>query len=130
MSYPSVVAILRERGISLETATDAEIRDVLLEAFHQDLGTGMSYLKNTAEKVKKTGERSLEAEDPNSLVGKQLARILGADIARRIVENHFGVAFGFYNCCGVTAATTREELRMTMREQIMLQNGMLASADC
>lgn len=130
MSYPSVVAVLEEQGVSLETATDAEIKNILLEAFHRDLGLGMSYLKSATEKVRKTGERFLEAEDPNSPVGKQLTRLLGADVARGIVEQHFGVAFGLYNCCGVTVATTREGLCMTMREQVMLQNGMLASADC
>ena len=130
MSYPSVVAVLEERGISLETATDAQIKNVLLEAFHRDLNMGMAYLKSAAEKVRKTGQRFLETEDPNSQVGKQLTRLLGADVARSIVEQHFGVAFGLYNCCGVTAALTREGLRMTMREQVMLQNGILASADC
>jgi hypothetical protein len=130
MSYPSVVAVLENRGINLETATDAQIRSVLLEAFRADLGMGMSYLAGVAEKVRKTGQRFLKAEDPNSPVGKQLIRLLGADIARGVVEPHFDVAFGLYNCCGVTAATTREDLRMNMREQIMLQNGVLASADC
>jgi len=130
MSYPSVVTVLEEKDVNLETATDAQIRDVLLEAFQRDLGIGMSYLKKAAKHVKRTGQRFLEAEDPNSPVGKQLTRLLGADVARGIVEQHFGVAFGLYNCCGVTAATTREGLRMSMREQVMLQNGMLASADC
>jgi hypothetical protein len=130
MSYPSVVSVLKEQDVSLETATDAEISNVLLSAFHKDLGLGMSYLKSTAEKVKHTGQRFLSAEDPNSPVGKQLTRLLGADIARGIVERHFGVAFGLYNCCGVTAATTREGLHMTMREQVMMQNGALAEADC
>ena len=130
MSYPSVVAVLNERGVTLETATDAEIRNVLLEAFGRDLGLGMSYLKRAAQKVKSTGERYLEAEDPNSPVGKQLIRLLGADIARSVVEEHFGVAFGLYNCCGVTAAPTRDGLQMTVREQVLLQNGVLASADC
>jgi hypothetical protein len=130
MSYPSVVAVLEEQGITLKTATDAQIKNVLLEAFHRDLGIGMSYLKSVAERIKSTDVRFLAAEDPNSTLGKQLMRLLGADIARSIVEEHFGVAFGLYNCCGVAAAATREDLQMSMREQVMLQNGMLASADC
>src|SRR5579871_2510570 len=113
MSYPSVVSILEEQGIAVETATNEQIKNVLLEAFHRDLGSGMAYLNHAAASVKKTGRRFLRAEDPNSPVGKQLTRLLGADIARGIVEEHFAVAFGLYNCCGVTAASTREGLRMT-----------------
>jgi hypothetical protein len=130
MSYPSVAAVLTERRIDLDTADDAELENVLKEAFGRDLSVGVSYLKQVADTVKRTGKRVLEAEDPNSAVGKQLIRLLGSDIARGILKRDLGVAFGFYNCCGIVAAPTQEELRMTMREQIMLQNGMLASADC
>ncbi len=130
MSYPSVVAVLTERRVNLDTANDAELENVLKEAFVRDLSIGMSYLKRVANTVKRTGRRFLEAEDPNSAVGKQLIRLLGTDIARGIVERDLGVAFGLYNCCGVVVAPTHEEMHMTMREQVMLQNGVLASADC
>jgi hypothetical protein len=130
MSYPSVVAVLAEKRINLDTANDVELEAALKEAFGRDLGVGMSYLRRVADTVKQTGQRFLEAKDPNSAVGKQLIRLLGTDIARGIVERNLNVAFGLYNCCGVVAAPTREKLSMTLREQVMLQNGVLASADC
>jgi len=130
MSYPSIAAVLEERHVDLDTAPHAELEGVLLEAFRRNLPNGMSYLKTAAAWVKETGQRLLGPEDPNSPLGKQLIRLLGTDIARGIVEREFGVAFGLYNCCGVVAAPTHEALAMSMREQILLQNGVLASADC
>jgi len=130
MSYPSITAVLDERRINLDTATQTELEGVLLEAFRRNLPNGMSYLKTVAARVKQNGHRLLEPKDPNSPLGKQLIRLLGTDVARGIVEREFNIAFGLYNCCGVVAAPTREILAMNMREQILLQNGVLASADC
>ena len=130
MSYPSITAVLEERHVDLDTATHAELEGVLLEAFQRNLPDGMSYLKTVAARVKQTGQRLLQPEDPNSPLGKQLIRLLGTDVARGIVESEFDIAFGLYNCCGVVAASTRNALAMNMREQILLQNGALASADC
>lgn len=98
MSYPSITVVLGERGIDPETATAAEIREALLEAFHRDLKIGMVYLGRVAAKVKRTHRRLVQSENPNSKLGKQLIRLLGTDIARGIVEKRFGVAFGLYNC--------------------------------
>ncbi len=130
MSYPSITAVLEEQHIDLDAATHAELEGVLLEAFRRNLPDGMSYLETIGTQVKQTGRRLLEPKDPNSPLGKQLIRLLGTDVARGIVERELGVVFGLYNCCGVVAAPTRETLAMSMREQILLQNGMLASADC
>ena len=136
MSYPSITSVLEERRVDLNTATQAQLEGALLEAFRRDLPDGMSYLKMMAAKVKQTGQRLLQPEDPNSPLGKQLIRLLGTDVARGIVgrefDSEFGIEFGIglYNCCGVVMAPTREALAMNMREQIMLQNGVLASADC
>ena len=130
MSYPSIAAVLKERHVDLDTANNGELEGVLREAFRRNLPNGMSYLETLAAQIKQTGQRLLQPEDPNSLVGKQLIRLLGTDVARGIVERELGVAFGLYNCCGVVAAPTKEALAMNMREQIFLQNGVLASADC
>lgn len=130
MSYPSITAVLEERHVDLESANNVQLEAVLLEAFRRNLPEGMSYLRQVATRVKRSGARLLQPEDPNSTVGKQLIRLLGTDVARDIVQREFGIAFGLYNCCGVVAAPTKEALAMSMREQIMLQNGVLASADC
>jgi len=59
--------------------------------------------------------------NPNSDEGKQFSRLLGADIARRVLELHHGVSFGFYNCCkGV--APTRDAVEMMLRKQIEAQH--------
>ena len=60
--------------------------------------------------------------DPNSPEGRQFTRLLGADISRQALEKHFGVAFGFYNCCTGVVAGDREKLSMTVREQIEVQH--------
>ena len=132
MSYPSITAVLEERHVDLDTATNTELEGALLEAFRRDLPDGMSYLTTMAARVKQTGQRLLQPEDPNSPLGKQLIRLLGTDVARGIVERELDIGFavGLYNCCGVVMAPTREALAMNMREQILLQNGVLASADC
>lgn len=124
MSYPSI------KSVDLELLDETAQEDALWNAFHADLPLGMQELEKDAEEVKKTGERKLTSYDPNSPLGKQLIRLLGTDIARGIIEKRMGIALGMYNCCGKVVAPQRAALHMTMREQIMLQNGKLASADC
>ena len=124
MSYPSI------KTVDPKVLTEEERTSALLAAFHKDLPLGMEVLETDVRELKKTGMRKLVPEDPNSPLGKQIIRLLGTDVARGILEVHFGVAFGLYNCCGRVVARNREELRMTTTEQIQLQNGVLASADC
>lgn len=73
-------------------------------------------------KTKSTGQRAMATLNPNSDKGKQFFRLLGADIARRVLELHHGVSFGFYNCCKGVAASTGGALEMTLREQIEAQH--------
>jgi hypothetical protein len=130
MSYPSIVTVLEERSIDAG-ASEEQLRDALLEAFRRDLPLGLEVLRKVADKAKQIARsRVLHIEDPNTPVGKQIIRLLGCDISRGIVERHFDVAFGFYNCCGVVVSTCRKCLQMSMQEQIDLQNGVLALADC
>jgi len=124
MSYPSIKEV-DATALSVE-----EQKDVLWDAFQKDLPLGIQFLTEEAGKVRANGERSLVANDPNSPLGKQVIRLLGTDIARSICEEKLGVAFGFYNCCGSVTAPSKGELKMSYLEQIQLQNGVLASADC
>lgn len=124
MSYPSIKNF-NAQGVSVQDQKEA-----LWNAFHQDLPLGVVFLKDEAERVKNTGERILTSNDPNSPLGKQIIRLLGTDIARSILEEKLGVAFGFYNCCTSVTGPTRTQLNMSYEEQIQLQNGILASADC
>lgn len=133
MSYPSIVAVARERGLDLTTASEAECGKALLEAFERDLPLGMACLRSLAETVNRTDEVLLRTEDPSSPLGKQLIRLVGTDVARELVEERFGVALGFYNCCSVKVGPKkkgRNGLKLSRREQIKLQNGDIARADC
>ena len=124
MSYPSI------KGVDVEGLSIEGQKEVLWNAFHADLPLGISFLKEESRKVSGSGERSLMIEDPGSALGKQLIRLLGTDIARAICEERLGVAFGIYNCCGVVTAPNKSDLKMSYMEQIQLQNGAIASANC
>jgi hypothetical protein len=131
MSYPSIASIIDERNIDLDHADEETLRNALWEAFRRDLPDGTRYLNDLVQDLSKASERRiLRIEDPNSTLGKQLTRLLGADVARGICEEKLGAQFGLYNCCTVVAGYRRENLRLSLREQIKLQNGVLASADC
>lgn len=124
MSYPSI------RGIDPDQLSLAEQEDALWGAFHTDLPLGMEALRDIADTVKANSGRTVRIEDPSSPLGQQLIRLLGTNVAHRIVESRLGISFGLYNCCGVVAAPTEDQLNMTLAEQIRMQNGELASANC
>jgi len=130
MSYPSIIGIMERMGASLETSPPGLLKEALWEAMETDLPVGIKYLKEVAGGCLASGKRLLKVEDPNSLLGRQLARLLGPDIARKICAEKLSVAFGFYNCCDVVVAPSTDMLDLTFREQIQLQNGDIASADC
>lgn len=130
MSYPSVKEVLTEKGINTDTASNEQLATALWDTFNRDLSLGVNHLVEIAKKVKGGGIRVLDIQDPGSSLGKQLIRLIGTDIARAICSQKLGVSFGIYNCCGVVSAPSESELNMTMHEQINLQNGVLATADC
>lgn len=124
MSYPSI------KNVAPRTMSERERELALLAAFRNDLPLGVEAIEGDVAKIRKDGVRRLIPEDPNSPLGKQLIRLLGTDIARGIIERHYGVAYGLYNCCARVIAVDRGSLAMNTTEQIELQNGVLASADC
>lgn len=137
MSYPSIVNILAERGIDAEAATEASLRDALWDAFSRDLGEAVSWLRSLVAEMAKGRNPVIRNEDPNAPLSRKVARLVGTDIARSIVCEKLGAEFGipdlaigFYNCHGVKVAASPKLLNMTAREQIMCQNGIIASADC
>jgi hypothetical protein len=131
MSFPSVQPHLETSGVSdPRNATPDQLHTALIAAFRDDLPLGFAALVEQAEEVRRTRGRMLVNTPPLSDAGRQLARLCGADIARAHMSQHLGVAIGFYNCCGVVMAPTEDELGMSDVEQIQLQNGQLAHADC
>lgn len=131
MSYPSIKDVLAARNIVLEDADDETLANAIYEALRRDLSNGVDYLTGMVKNLAGIKEkRILRVLDPNSPLGKQIIRLVGSDIARNILEQKLCVSFALYNCCAPVAAYRREDLAISYREQIELQNGFLASADC
>ena len=116
MNYPSLNRFYEQAGTTPERATISQHHAAYLAAFEHDLPLGMVHVRSLAASIKKGETHSEITLDPNSLAGKQLARLVGADVARRVLQQHFGVRFTFFNCCGVaaddpkTAEPSEEEL--------------------
>ena len=123
MSYPSIHTQLEEMGVTLETADDEQLQVAFIGAFREDLPLGFAKVEELVEKLTMSGQdRVMLSLNPNSPEGRQYARLLGPDIPRQVLEDHFGIAFGFYNCCGGVAAEEKKKLGMSMREQIEAQH--------
>ena len=122
MSYPSVQKHLETLGVTNETATDEQRQKAFIAAVQEDLPLGWVKVNELVEKLKEIGERVMLSLNPNSEEGKQYARLLGPDMPRQVLQNHFDVAFGFYNCCGGVAAESFELLDLSLREQIDAQH--------
>lgn len=122
MSYPSINRHVEAEGATLDTATDAQLARAFLAAFRDDLPLGMDHVDALVAKLDEAGDRAMLSLDPNSEAGKQFARLLGPDIPRKVLEDHHGVAFGFYNCCKGVVAREARALRLTLREQVQAQH--------
>lgn len=73
------------------------------------------------------GEKHLSrSEDPNSTLGGHIIRLCAFDMPRAVMERHFGIRIGMYNCCRVILAGSQEDLDMTVAEQLKLQQ----TVDC
>jgi hypothetical protein len=103
MSYPSISAILQTRNLNIDSANETELRESLWEALQLDLPLGVSYLVEFAKQTPLKGQKTGEDIDPNSLLGKQIIRIVGCDLPKSVFEEKTGVNFGLYNCCQVVA---------------------------
>ncbi|MEJ0021872.1 MAG: hypothetical protein WDN47_04865 [Candidatus Doudnabacteria bacterium] len=131
VSYPSIRSVLLEQGFTdPETAHEDVLRSALWSAFRHDLPLGVAFLEREASEVLATSKRKLTTTPPDSPLGRQLIRLVGCDVSRSVCEEKLGVAMGLYNCCSTVLGPSREALQMTTTEQINLQNGVLASADC
>ncbi len=122
MSYPSINRHVESQGVSLDTASEAQLASAFVAAFREDLPLGMARVDELVEKLDDAGARAMLTLDPNSEEGKQFARLLGPDIPRKVLEDHYGVAFGFYNCCKGVTARERTGLQLSLREQIEAQH--------
>lgn len=123
MSYPSINKHLESQNVTVEAATDEQLERAFVLAFQEDLPLGYAKVEELVAKLKEgESNRVMLSLDPNSDEGKQYSRLLGPDIPRKVLEKHFQVTFGFYNCCGGVATDDPENLKMTMQEQISAQH--------
>jgi hypothetical protein len=84
MSRPSVNKHLEAQGATLETASEARMASAFLAALGSP--TRNARVDELAGKTRCTGQRAMVTLNPNSYEGKQFSRLLGADIARRVLE--------------------------------------------
>lgn len=122
MSYPSINTHLEKMGTTVENANDEQMQEAFIAAFKEDLPFGWAKVNELVTKLKENGERVMLSLAPKSDEGQQYARLLGPDIPRQVLEKHFGVFFGFYNCCGGVVAKDKSKLNLSMREQIQAQH--------
>lgn len=134
MSFASAAAIAKSRGIDPSTLTDENIaRDILAEAIKTDCADGVRYLHTKVHEADTAGKSVLFVEDPNSPLGKQIARLFAAPIIRDIVKERFlhGREIVFYNCCSGQVPTKDEDPpRPSAVMQLQMQAGPIAYSDC
>jgi hypothetical protein len=125
MSYPSIAKILADKNIDLEIANNLQLRESLWEALQIDLPLGFKYLFDFAQNTNDQSQNTGEDIDPNSLLGKQIIRIIGCDLPKTLFEEKTGVRFGLYNCCQVVAKRGGDPV-MDLKWQLKKQ----FTADC
>lgn len=127
MSYPSINRHLEAQGATLDTATDVQMHAAFLAAFREDLPLGMQEVEKLVAKVR-TAESGRALHDPAVEARPQYIRLLCPDIPRRVLQDHYGLHFGFYNCHIGVGGTSEMALDITYREQIAAQDP--AFVDC
>lgn len=58
--------------------------------------------------------------NPNSKLGGEVARLM-TDACRPLLTQHFGLYFGFANCCGVAGSKDKDDVVVTAKDQIRWQ---------
>jgi hypothetical protein len=104
-----------------------------IAAFQRDLPLGMDAISRIVAQAKSGSVRGPRNFDPNSDEGKQIIRLMGADVPRKLLEERHGVRFLFLNCCA-PAVYLEGEAFPSFEEQMQMQynnqNGVTAYADC
>lgn len=153
MSFPRAIALLQQMGVTPDTATPDQAREALLGAMMTDTKAGFDFLaalviagrERVGDALTYMRERLPEHADailrfewindntglkvdvaPDSVLGRQLGRLMGTDSARPLLAEHLESNFGFANCCGVIAGDTPGAVAFTPADQIRWQ----FSIDC
>lgn len=133
MSLPSIPAIQAEMGIKPGQFLNAEqLEDILVKAMRKDLPLACNYIHSLSHQVGQSPGGVDWIENPNSPLGKQLIRMHASDAMRAVASKRIahGQPLTFLNCCKGKVGGPPPRLTDLMLEQIQLQDGTKASADC
>jgi len=130
MSFSSANEFLLEMGVTNETGTDAQRAEALLQAFRRELPRGFAFIEKLAQRAKAEDRAVMELEGYDSELVAQLTRLVGHTVPRQLLEKHFDIALGSYNCHYPVAGPKPNSLELSLKTQIALQNGELAMVDC
>jgi hypothetical protein len=130
MSFGTATRFLEEQGVDNETATDAQRAQALIKAFWQELPRGMAFLEQLSNKAKAANDSVMQLEGYDEELVGQLTRLVGHTVPRQLCEQHFGVQLDSYNCHYPVATPPERKPKLSLKTQIDLQNGRLASVDC
>jgi hypothetical protein len=130
MSFGTATRFLAEQGVDNETATDAQREVALLKAFWQELPRGMDFLQKLAARAVAEDRSVMELEGYDAELVAQLTRLVGHTVPRTLCEKHFEVNLASYNCHHPVASPPGKRPAISLKTQIDLQNGNLASVDC
>ncbi len=156
MSFPSAIKNLESLGVTPATATSEQADQALLDAIKTDTPYGFRFsellvhawtmkLEEAGMFVRKhmhefgheiahavlrhewlpSGALKIDV-DPGSVLGAQIMRLKGTDVARRVLEAHFGTSFALANCCGDVVGKDKKSVEFSAADQIRWQN----SIDC
>lgn len=153
MSFPSAIQQLEENGVTPETASTKQAEEALLHAMQNDTSMGFTALTalvdamwervedpvafvrdrlpaSVREQVLRfewRGQTGLKVDfDPNSKLGGQIARLMGTDVARGLLERKLEVHSSFANCCAPIVSISPEDAKFSPADQIRWQH----SIDC
>jgi hypothetical protein len=132
MSLPSIPAVAAEFGIDMALMRDADIERVLVESMRRDLPLAVAHLHRMAHLAIDTNAIQYGNEDPSSPLGKQLTRIFAGTVLRELAKKHFchNQELAFLNCCGPIVGPEKPDIIKLMMQQIQMQDGTIAFADC
>jgi len=130
MSFASADKYLAAMGITNANACDCQRSKALLQAFREELPRGYAFIEKLATRAKADNATVMELEGYDEELVGQLTRLVGHTVPRELLEKHFDVKLGSYNCHYPVAAPGSKPLKLSLKTQIDLQNGNLASVDC
>ncbi len=142
MSFPSAIPRLKAGDTPEVALLHAMERDTrrgftaiitLAEAVREGLDDPLGHVKKrlgndgtSALRAERRGDGVVIDFDPFSKVGLEIARLLGTDAARPLMEERAGMPLGFANCCKIIASPKKQDVRFSITEQIEWQH----SIDC